>query len=101
MGDITNALKVPGWMWQHELQWLADQATRYSKIVEIGSWRGRSTRALADNTPGTVTAVDGFVGSPFDTELSGGNFADGDGDRIFPFRHRAQPGFKSALCLVR
>lgn len=67
IGNIAAALKVPGWMWEYELQWLADQATKYNKIVEIGSWRGRSTRALADNTPGTVTAVDGFVGSPFDT----------------------------------
>ena len=64
---IENALKIKGWMTQDELRWLAKEAANHFNIVEIGSWRGRSTRALADNCSGRITAVDGFVGSPFDT----------------------------------
>lgn len=65
--NIDRALTITGWMTKDELLWLAGQASVRHDIIEIGSWRGRSTRALADNTPGKVTAVDGFVGSPFDT----------------------------------
>lgn len=70
--NIENALKIPGWMDPHDLHWLAEQASRHEAIVEIGSWRGRSTTCLADNTPGTVWAVDHWKGSeehqPVDSE---------------------------------
>lgn len=65
--NLEAALKVPGWMWLDELAWLAEQAHRHQRILEIGSWRGRSARAMADNTTGLVTCVDGFFGSPKDT----------------------------------
>lgn len=45
-----------------ELAWLAEQAAQHRLIVEIGSFKGRSTRALADNTSGLVVAVDDFYG---------------------------------------
>lgn len=47
--DIVPALGIQGWMEPFELQWLAEQAARCTTIVEIGSWKGRSTRALADH----------------------------------------------------
>jgi predicted O-methyltransferase YrrM len=56
--DIRRALAVPGWMTEQELTWLAREAARARRIVELGSWRGRSARALADNTSGTVFCVD-------------------------------------------
>ena len=60
--DIVRARKVPGWMTPLELGWLAQRARDARVIVEIGSWKGRSTRALADNTRGTVYAIDPFEG---------------------------------------
>lgn len=58
--NILMAQNTPGWMHDPELMWLAGQAATHKCIVEIGSWMGRSTRAMADNlTPGGVIyAVD-------------------------------------------
>lgn len=58
MSDIDTASMIPGWSTCPELNWLGDRAIRSNLIAEVGSWRGRTTRALADNTSGTVVAVD-------------------------------------------
>jgi len=47
-----------------ELLWLADRAKECHKIIEVGSWMGRSTTALAEHTPGVVFAVDTWQGAP-------------------------------------
>jgi hypothetical protein len=60
--EIAKAAKIPGWMTLAELAWLARQAKAHQRIVEIGSYLGRSTRALADNTAGVVHAVDDWKG---------------------------------------
>jgi SAM-dependent methyltransferase len=61
--DISRALPVQGWMGEDELLWLAQRAASHERIVEIGCWKGRSTIALAMNTPGHVWAVDTWKGS--------------------------------------
>jgi hypothetical protein len=58
---LASSLK--GWMSNVELYWLAQQAQKHTNIVEIGSYHGRSTRALADNTKGIVHAIDTWRGS--------------------------------------
>lgn len=64
--NLTNALKIQGFTNEHELEWLARQGSTRQRIVEIGAWKGRSTRAIADNTSGTVWAVDTWNGTPED-----------------------------------
>jgi len=63
MINITRAQSIPGWMDDPDLVWLAEQAGAHERILEVGSWMGRSTRALADHTSGSVTAVDTWKGS--------------------------------------
>ncbi len=64
MRKIISADRIPGMMPAPQLDYLAEQASLHQRVVEIGCWRGRSTRALCDNCPGTVTAVDTWLGSP-------------------------------------
>jgi Methyltransferase domain len=61
--NLERALLIDGWMEQHDLEWLAKQAATHQRIVEVGCWMGRSTMALADNTPGVVWAIDHWNGS--------------------------------------
>jgi glycosyltransferase involved in cell wall biosynthesis len=54
---------IEGWMTPEELGWLYRTATKMTSILEIGSWKGRSTYALLSGCKGIVTAVDTFKGS--------------------------------------
>jgi len=57
-----EAIDIPGWMSEHELDWLHRNAKDHHYIIEIGSYLGRSTRALASGTPGFVVAIDDWYG---------------------------------------
>jgi predicted O-methyltransferase YrrM len=46
-----------------ELEWLAANAANRRAIVEIGSWKGRSTKAMGGATLGVVYAVDHYRGA--------------------------------------
>lgn len=61
---LDRARAIQGWMNDPELKWLARMATRHYRIAEVGSWKGRSTVALAENTKGMVFAIDTWKGSP-------------------------------------
>lgn len=53
-----------GWMTKRELDWLRNAAALSDGgVLEVGSWKGRSTKALLEGCPATVTAVDHFQGS--------------------------------------
>lgn len=69
--DITRALATPDlrWPFPDELQWLAEQATAHQRIVEVGCYLGRSTTAMAINTPGRVWCIDDMRG-PRDADLA-------------------------------
>jgi len=58
--SLAPALAIQGWMEPHELAWLATVAARSDLIVEIGAWKGRSTRVLADHARGSVYVVDNW-----------------------------------------
>jgi len=54
---------IEGWMTFKELSWLYDMAKQVDTIVEVGSWKGRSTHALCSGNNGKVIAIDHFKGS--------------------------------------
>lgn len=67
MYDITTN-GIQGWMSPKELVWLYETALNHNCILEIGSWKGRSSHALASGCKGTVFCVDHFQGSPDELE---------------------------------
>lgn len=60
---VSAARQIDGWMSRDHLAWLAESAARHQSIIEVGSWKGRSTKALAMATLGKVYAVDGWIGA--------------------------------------
>jgi len=61
--ELAHAETIEGWMFPEELECLSLWASQMDTIVEIGSWKGRSTYAICKGTAGHVTAVDTFKGS--------------------------------------
>lgn len=62
--DKVNDGEPDGWMTNKELDWLKKAAEiSDGGVIEVGSWKGRSTKALLEGCKGTVTAVDHFKGS--------------------------------------
>ncbi len=53
---------IEGWMTERELSWLFWKSKKMESVVELGSWKGRSTKALLSGCPGKVYAVDHFQG---------------------------------------
>ncbi len=86
--------EIQGWMGKDSLAWLYERAQQMESIVEIGSWKGRSTHALLSGCRGPVFAVDHFKGSP--DELNG---AHGEAARrdIFPDFWQNVGGFRNLV----
>lgn len=55
--------KVEGWMTFEEMTYLYEMAKSHKCIGELGSWKGRSTNALATACKGVVYAIDTWEGS--------------------------------------
>lgn len=55
---LKEAEQIEGWMTPAELAWLSRTASQAESVVEIGSWKGRSTYAICSGTVGNVYAVD-------------------------------------------
>lgn len=55
---IRKALKIRGWMGEQELRFLAGAAAECKTIVELGTYRGRSTRAMLDCSSAHIWCVD-------------------------------------------
>lgn len=55
---------IQGWMSEPELMWLHETAKGMHSVLEIGSFKGRSTYALCTGCKGPVFAVDMFQGDP-------------------------------------
>lgn len=61
--DISKAQQISGWMTDEELQFLAETASKCTTIYEVGSYHGRSTRAMADNMKrGKIYCIDPWDG---------------------------------------
>jgi hypothetical protein len=52
-------------MTYEEQLWLYEMSKDHLSIAELGSWKGRSTQALATGTKGVITAIDTWDGSDF------------------------------------
>lgn len=59
--DVVSS-GIEGWMTDEELEWLRETAQGMKRVVEIGSWKGRSTQALLAAEPQQVVAVDYWPG---------------------------------------
>jgi predicted O-methyltransferase YrrM len=60
--NLKQALATEGFMELFELEYLAHAASKSKRILEIGSWKGRSAIAMASNTDGLVYCVDTWSG---------------------------------------
>jgi hypothetical protein len=96
---VDRALATDGWMDPFEVVWLAAAAEHYSRIVEIGSFLGRSTVALADNTPGKVWAVDDWIG-PRDTIIDDKKI-DWKGIDLFALFSKNLEGLEEKIVVVK
>lgn len=85
--NISNSLRITGWMREAELLWLAETAAKSKIIIEVGCFAGRSTRTLADNTEGKVFCVDPYSGDYYQE----------DGSPRFHFGDAALETFKENL----
>lgn len=65
-----RARQIDGYMPIYELNWLAERAKENNLILEVGVYKGRSTRALLDNCNGTVYAVDPLKGPYYNDNYS-------------------------------
>jgi hypothetical protein len=64
--DFHYCNPIVGWMTVREQNWLYEKAKGMKSVVEIGSWKGKSTHIFCCAVNGTVTAIDHFKGTEDD-----------------------------------
>ena len=62
--NLSRCLDTEGWLTELEASYLAKVASNSRVAIEVGSWMGRSTCAIAANIEDYVWAVDTWQGSP-------------------------------------
>lgn len=63
---IVDCIEVDGWLTDNEATMLKNLASRSRNAVEIGSWKGKSTKVLLENCQGLVYSVDHWAGGKND-----------------------------------
>lgn len=63
---MKSPYEIEGWMQDACISWLTEQARESQFIIEVGSWKGKSTAALVEgiDSTGEIVAVDAWVGVP-------------------------------------
>ena len=61
--SLSENNKIDGWMARKDLEWLYNTSKNMKSVVEIGSWKGRSTYALLSGCVDMVHTIDHFLGS--------------------------------------
>lgn len=59
--SLDGARAIKGWMFPEELLWLAETARGLRRIIEVGSYMGRSARAMLDNSEAHIWCVDSWA----------------------------------------
>lgn len=75
-----------GWMGKRPVAWLSRMATNHRRIIEVGVWKGRTTKLLAQsNSRAKVWAVDHWKGVPDDPDQQESLYeaADATGDAVY------------------
>ena len=83
--NIANAQKLGEWMTDCELLWLGAQARKSKVVIELGSWFGKSSTAIADNLPedGVLYCIDTWAGSAAEKDTNHIQARDMDGDYAY------------------
>lgn len=55
---VSLGLGIQGWKTPEELAWLAQEASRAKRILDIGCWRGQTPKVMAAASIAHITAVD-------------------------------------------
>lgn len=72
---LVNCVQVDGWLSTNEESVLKFLASQSSNAVEIGSWKGKSTKVLLDNCKRLVYSVDHWKGANGDmTKAMAGDY---------------------------
>lgn len=102
--NVAQAEQINGWMRESELRFLAERASYAKRIVEVGSFEGRSTRAMADNTKGTVYAIDPWSDLGYEDntrDLACHEYRKGRGEEIYKtFQKNLEDHIKSGRVVV-